>query len=174
MAREYAATNENLNAIVLGLDVNSKDYILSVAGSGDQAFALLENAGKVLAVDIEHRQCNYIRGQVRCLADGDYEGFLRRRLMKDGKLEYLFEFERSSGTKYFDKKRLDRTRKKVSYLEIREANILDVCQNERGFNKIYLSNSLIGHPDELGPKLQIVSDSIPVGGLVYASNGVTI
>ena len=61
MTQIYARTNEDLTAIVKGLDVNPADYILAVGGSGDQAFALLENAKRVLAVDAEDQQVCHMR-----------------------------------------------------------------------------------------------------------------
>jgi hypothetical protein len=40
----YLATNESLMAIRHGLRIGQDDIVLSVAGGGDQAFALLEFA----------------------------------------------------------------------------------------------------------------------------------
>jgi len=176
MPQTYARTNENLVSIVKGLDVGPEDYILAVGGSGDQAFALLEYVGKVLAVDIEQYQVSRMLKQAESLRYGDYESFLRRRMRyyKNKGLDGLFELEKKSGTGYFDKERLDRIREKLPTLDIRKADILDVCQNENGFTKVYLSNALTGHHDELGPKLKLISQSIPLEGLVYASNGITI
>ena len=47
----YSSTNESLEGVVAGLDVKPKDRIIAVGGCGDQAFALLENVGKVIVVD---------------------------------------------------------------------------------------------------------------------------
>jgi hypothetical protein len=154
----YKKTNENLEAIVKGLNIKPNDYILAVGGSGDQPFALIEYAEKVLAVDINGYQIRRMHRQNESLKIDDYESFWKRRGSKD----------------YFNQEKLEAIRKKLSGLEIRKADILNVCQNENGFNKIYLSNALNGHRDELGPCLSIVSRSIPLGGLVYASNGTII
>lgn len=40
----YPCTNENLAAIVNGLNINENDTVVAVLGSGDQALALLEKA----------------------------------------------------------------------------------------------------------------------------------
>jgi len=154
----YLRTNENLETIVAGLAVKPDDYIVAIGGSGDQAFALLEYVKRVLAVDISQRQITHMKKQVACLEEKDYVTFFKRR----------------GDRKYFDTGRLGNIREKLSGLEIRKADIFDVCMNERGFNKVYLSNALSGHPDELRPCLSIISQSIPIEGLVYASNGINI
>lgn len=66
MSPNYSHTNESLDAIVKGMNVNETDDIIAVCGSGDQAFALLEYAGSVLAVDSDRQQIEYAqKGQKR-------------------------------------------------------------------------------------------------------------
>ena len=52
---EYLVTNETLDAIMTGLEVNPEDDILSLCASGDQAFAFLEVAKHVRVIDMEQR-----------------------------------------------------------------------------------------------------------------------
>ena len=47
---EYSCTNEDLKGIMAGLDLSPTDRVLTVAGSGDQAFAFLEFARQVNSV----------------------------------------------------------------------------------------------------------------------------
>lgn len=165
MRVKYSCTNENLKTIIRGLDVKPDDYVLMVGGSGDQALAVLEYAGKVLVVDVDPLQAYNMMERVIFIKNGDYKRFWNeRRGFWSG----------SDGMGYFIKERLDRIRGKIQLIDIREADILDVCQEENGFNKVYLSNALDGHSDELGPRLKVISQNIPFGGLVYASNGETI
>ena len=82
MPRTWSITNEDLPSVVRGLDVGPEDYILVIGGSGDQAFALLEYAERVLAVDIEQYQVTRMQKQAKSLEIGDYETFLRRRLRR--------------------------------------------------------------------------------------------
>ena len=72
---EYISTNENLDAIVLGMDVNSNDRILAMGGSGDQAFALLEKAGSVTVVDRNSAQIWYIKQRAELIRQKAYEFF---------------------------------------------------------------------------------------------------
>jgi len=71
----HRCTNESLAAIVNGLDVNETDDILAICGSGDQAFALLEKAHSVTAVDIYKNQVDYARYRKRCLKEEKYAFF---------------------------------------------------------------------------------------------------
>jgi hypothetical protein len=153
----YPKTNENISSIVSGLDIQPHDKIVAIGGSGDQAFAILEYVGHVLAVDEDCLQVDYIDDQLDLIAVRDYETFWSMRESKE----------------YFLPSRLDVIRRKLDCIEVRKGDIVDVCRNIRGYNKVYLSNSLYGHPDELAPKLVLVSSNLPIGGLVYASNGGT-
>ena len=73
---EYFATNENVNAIMAGLEPSTSDTILTVTSGGDQALAMLENAGRVIVCDKNPHQIAYVRERVEALSRGDYETFL--------------------------------------------------------------------------------------------------
>ena len=154
----FARTNEDLPSIVRGMDVNSSDYILAVGGSGDQALALLEYAQRVKAVDLEHHQVYHIGEQVKSISKRDCKSFWTRRRKKG----------------YFDRERIARLKLKIPFFDVVEGDIVDVCQSENGFSKVYLSNALKGHPDELTPRLRLIWANLSNQGLVYASNGETI
>lgn len=158
MAEMFARTNEDLPSIVRGMDVRPLDYILAVGGSGDQAFALLEYAQRVKAVDLEHYQVHHIREQAKSITEGDCESFWTRR----GEIGY------------FDRDRVGRLKHKILFFEVAEDDIVNVCQAENGFNKVYLSNAVKGHPDELTLRLRAICQNLPDQGLIYASNGETI
>ncbi len=160
MRRKWLKTNEDLPSIFRAMEPRPDDYILAVGGAGCQAFMLLEYAGRVLAVDEEPTQVKYIIKRAGSIREGDYDAF------------------RKSGNKdYFNNERLDRIRAKIltpGSFDVMEGDIVDACRSMTGFNKVYLSNALSGHPDELGPRICAVSENLPKGGLVYASNGETI
>lgn len=190
----YQCTNENLKAIIAGLDVSPEDSLLVVGGSGDQAFALLEFAekGKVTAVDNAPQQIDFIRQKVEALQRGDYESFFRvdnkgicnligprneenasiydrieidERLREEKKRQYFEE----------DGNRLERIRRNIGNLVVLPpANIVRIACRERGHSKIYLSNALGYHnnmkEDSLRIVLEEVSQNLPKNGLIYVTN----
>lgn len=181
----YSCTNEDLRGIVLGLDFSPEDSVLAVAGSGDQAFAFLEFAKQVKAVDIVPEQIELMRQKAEALRAGDYEEFLRVEANGscDGNLpgthipEYA-EFNRLRRRKYFaedDSQRLERVRANLGNLVIAEpADILKVAQTESGFSKIYLSN-VVGYADGISYAntteiLGNIARNLPIGSLIYVAN----
>lgn len=141
----YHHTNESLVSIIRGLAINETDDIVSVLGSGDQAFAMLEFANSVLALDINELQAGYASNRAEALAEGDIERFFARRWYNDQ------DFRNSN--KYFSKgsiistilpvkSRTEKIRAKLGRLEIKHAmNFLDEVREGR-FSKAYLSNML--------------------------------
>jgi SAM-dependent methyltransferase len=168
--QKFKRTNESLSSIVKGLDICPDDCVLAVGGSGDQAFALLEYAKKVVAVDIKQSQVSFIEQQAKSLAKGDYESFFMRRF--DSGLhtfEDLIYVEKICGTNYFDAEKLEKIHGKMRSFRVIEGDVLDICG--KNFNKIYLSNALKGSRNELMGKLEKIGESLPEGGLAYAANG---
>lgn len=158
---EYTHTNESLEAIVMGLDVNSEDRILAIGGSGDQAFALLEKADSVTVVDINPAQIWYVRQRAELIRRRDYEMFLallrgeisQRYFSRGGILENLHD--------------------KIDSLDIREpCDIFEINTNGGRFTKIYLSNA-VGYSDqkitpEICDSLIRMANSLQINGLIYS------
>jgi len=51
MSTKYPATLENIGAVMDALSINEGDSVLAVCSSGDMAFAALERAKSVVAID---------------------------------------------------------------------------------------------------------------------------
>jgi hypothetical protein len=181
---EYTCTNEDLRGVVLGLDLSPQDSVLAVAGSGDQAFAFLEFVKHVRAVDIVPEQIDFMRGRLQSLRARDYERFLRVDVegVCDGNLAgthspEFAEFNRIRRRKYFvedDSQRLSRIQQNLGNLTIVDpVDILELAQQENGFNKIYLSNVLtygIEDRPAITEILRNMASRLPVGGLIYVAS----
>lgn len=175
----YSSTNENLEGLVVGLDVKPEDRIIAVGGCGDQAFALLENAGSVIVVDSNPAQIELIRKRTKLLQDGDYQRFLKVEEVgsADGCFsgeqmpEIVQANEKRRGIYFSNEGRLERARKNLANLEIRGP--IDVIEASKSteHNKIYLSN-IIGFGEMFCDisVLRDIAESLPPNGLVYVSN----
>jgi len=169
---KYTFTNESLRAIKAGLEINSEDHVLAVGGSADQAFALLECAGKVTVIDIDPAQVEYIKQRALWLAQGDYTNFL-------GYGGSLAVCDRQSIDKlpernefFLSPSRLPRIRSKLSKLEIlSEGDIFDPEIIE-GKNKIYLSNARTSSDKSGKILLTPLGRMLPIGGLIYTVEGI--
>ena len=72
----HGHTNESLWAIEKGLDIRPNSRVLTICGSGDQPFALLlAGSQRVLALDTNPRQIDYVRKRIEALRRGDYVNF---------------------------------------------------------------------------------------------------
>lgn len=174
----YSNTNENLESIVVGLDVTSKDRILAVGGCGDQVFALLENAGRVIVVDSNNAQIDLIEKRAKLLRDRDYEEFLNGQ--EKGSLDGVFagkyveamvQSNKKRRELYFEKEnRLDRIKDNLDNLEISQGNIFEIAENV-DFDKIYLSN-VIGYGELFcdAGVFEKLAKRLPENGLIYVSN----
>jgi len=152
---KYRTTNENLTSIVLGLDPKPEDFILAIGGSGDQGFALI-GAGegtRVLALDSDKFQVDYMRRNQELIRKGEFKKFLRNRTIESKKkrirntLKDHLEFERESGTKYFTREKLEEIRNRIENIIIEEGEIFSRAK-EGGFSKAYLSNA-VTYPQKL-------------------------
>lgn len=150
----YWETNESLDAIVNGMNVGKRDRILAVLGSGDQAFALLEKAAYVKAVDncmaqVEHAQAR-IKYPETTLTKPHCSHFYGNR-------------------DYFSAERIAEIKKKASCLEIAEEDIFTEGNIEE-FNKIYLSNASTNgsNPlDKVNGFLNRLAQNLGKPGIVY-------
>ncbi|MBI1971011.1 hypothetical protein HYS47_04645 [Candidatus Woesearchaeota archaeon] len=165
---QYSVLNENLDSIMAGLDVQSNDDVLAVCGSGDAAFAFLEHAASVVAVDRLPVQIEYANKRRWYLATGDTASFLR----EEDCLVGAMDTEKEDRDAYFLKPgRLDAIRSKLALASFVHADVFDVVEQRKGFTKIYLSN-VIDHcyknKDDVVVKLKKVAAALQHDGLVYA------
>ena len=181
----YSHTNEDLRSIIFGLDLNAKDNVLAVAGSGDQAFAILELAGSVTIIDVNSNQIEYIKKRIESLKKKDYGDFLKIRIpgVRDNLLRGKFskgysKFNLGKRNEYFLKKgRLNKIGKNLNNFKINKlGDILKIAQKKTGYSKIYLSNIFrfnysINDWDPLTKKvLGRIAKNLPKGGLIYISD----
>lgn len=182
----YSITNEDLHGIVLGMNLSLNDSVLAVAGSGDQALAILEFVRNVTAVDSNRDQIKLAREKINTLLNGNYSQFLNQDLLGayDG---YFLEIDspefaeskRTQRNNYFldDPNRLKNIRQKLGALVIAEPcdvgiDFLTLGPEKRKheFNKMYLSNISITSTLQFLPFVS----AIPVGGLIYVTDHKTI
>lgn len=153
----WTTTNETLEAIVKGLRVTEKDVILAICGSGDQAFALLEKAKRVIAVDANPTQIAYAQWRAQTLRE---RGYLP--LSPDMSLD---------NKKYMkNKERIKKIRKKITDIEF--CQVLDIFEEMdqfQGVTKLYLSNALFDR--DILRESEIISQNLPPDGRVYFANG---
>ena len=169
----YQVSNESLPAIIRGMDVKPRDRILAICGSGDQALALLEFVGKVVAVDISPDQLALADHRVDVLKKGEYKEMFN--LPEDRQVLHCIERSRR---RYFSQPgRLGRIAAKLGKLELMgPADILETAKSfpDRTFNKIYLSNVTVAREDVVCFKnkeelLMGLADCLPLRGVIYSS-----
>lgn len=185
----YYRTNENPEAILAGLDVQERDNILGIGGSGNDPFAMLTRGPRVTAIDKSKWQVRYMNEQGSLIKNNDYTGFMRNRARKKflsgNKYKYPWEqWEDIFGTKFFTEEIFNIIRKNIDLLQIKHSSLLEAIKDNE-FNKIYLSNA-VGHrsspftfqPLRFGNTvrqyMEEISHQLPEGGLIYAASGKTI
>jgi hypothetical protein len=169
-------TNESLEAIVSGLNPQSEDFVLSICGAGDQAFALLERAGEITIVDEIPWQIKYFLRRKSLLESGEFEMFLnpgQRPRDNDDSEDLRFRNE------YFSEERLEKIKRKLKdswRIKEKTGDIFKIKFAKGEFNKIYLSNALSPYyPGTEGVEfikesLQRTAKWLSDGGLIYISD----
>ncbi|MBI3033310.1 DUF3419 family protein [Candidatus Woesearchaeota archaeon] len=172
----FRVTNEDLQAIVEGLDVQADDIVLAICGSGDQALALLEFASRVIAVDNNNEQLKFARKKIDDLVALDPKRFVHEYYIVNALHMYGFIYfsvdydliERNYGSANVE--RLQRIRDKIPQLELRLVRDISDALPIQGLTKIYLSNILLGDKDGFEAEcryLENLANNLPVGGLIY-------
>ncbi len=162
----YLFTNESLEAIIAGLDINEDDDILAVCGSGDQAIAILEFAKKVKVVDIEPKSLQFLKERVELLRQGEYNKFLNLGCEDKEKNPHL----KKRNDYFHEEDRLNRIRLRLDKLDILPVNdFVSSVRTQNGITKIYLSNVYIDS-DSSGNALRIITPVLPLNGLIYATS----
>ncbi len=175
----YTHTNESLEAIVRGMDVNEEDVVLTVGGSGDQGFALLEFAKEVRAVDTSRWQLEYILRRCKMLEKGDYHGFLsvKKFASNDGvnqgkRTPELAETNLKRRNEYFSEdKRLDRIKENLSCLKVLpKGDITEVAKPHTDLTKAYFSNVFVPYTKGTVKAIAAIAENLPPDGLIYITN----
>ena len=161
----YKISNESLPAIVTGLNARPRDRILAVGGSGDQALALLEFAGQVVAVDNSPAQVGLIRKRVGILRGGHYNEFFCHHPDET-------EDTKTARNQYFAQNgRLQRIASRLDRLKILgPRDIFEIIADspQGAFNKFYLSNVLgYSFPKSAYQLAGNIASQLPLCGLVY-------
>jgi len=137
-------TNENLHAIITGLELKPEDIILSVCGSGDQAFAMLEYSKQVVAFDYNKLQLQFAVKRAEQLRKGDVDNFFQiseNAEYKFSNIGMLRAFR--SRNMYFTQNSINIIKSKLNSIEFKFGNVFDKkIAAEKKFTKVYLSNSL--------------------------------
>lgn len=140
----YEYTNESLSSIMHGLLPMPGDVVVSVLGSGDQSFALLENRCKVVAVDMNPAQVTFSIERKKMLEEDNYAGFLgstenfQTCLYFGIPLSHNYLWARNQ---YFNKEKFRRIRIYADNVTMHHDDIIAVTKREQP-DKLYLSNAL--------------------------------
>ncbi len=166
----YLATNESILGIVASLSVKKDDAVLSVCGSGDVPFALLEYAKFVCACDISIDQINYAKYRLAQLNQGRYEEFFNTPKLDN---IWITPEARRKQKEYFTLERLEKIRKKSQCISFKIANVCD--KQDETFSKIYLSNApldgIVSSRKTLIQSFNNLAESLLPEGLLYHAAG---
>ena len=164
----FQATNESIPAIMEGLQIQQGDRVLAVCGSGDQAFAMLELADYVTAVDSSKLQILYAKCRLAQIKRGDFKRF--HTLLPHCGSNITYREQRS---RYFTLSKLQTLKLKVDRLRLERGDMYKFSPRrirEGRFNKIYLSN-LLCYGDYYSRNntnfLDMLVSVLPCGGLIY-------
>lgn len=181
--------NENLNAIITGLDSQKNDRILCVGGSGDQALALLEYGCDVFYIDSNKFQTQYFLDVLKKLKNNNLSSFLQVEDIDD--ITNKIRERTNCEVDYFEQRKIyfndvDKFNKICSNLG--NLHILDsediftfVKNTDFLFSKIYLSDIFTTKFDNqkydfkyFSNDLESLCSCLIEGGLLYFSDGLAI
>lgn len=170
MSWEQLVTNESLDAIMGGLDINDKDKVLAVCGSGDQAFAMLEKASQVSVSDIRKVQLELVKSRMELLDAGKFQEFLYPdKELSFGSYEDEYLLCLSQRQKYFSQERLEIIRSKLGNLRILKEGPIAFAESGKHFTKLYLSN-IFDADDFNSQRLKEYVQKLEIAGLMYVVN----
>lgn len=169
---EDLVSNESINAVMYGLDFLKKDSVISVCGSGDYAFAMLEKVREIIVVDNREMQIDLFYNRKKLIEKGDFKKFLE---IKQEPVNIQDERNLEFRNRYFSHRRLNDIKKNLESTVVTEV-VGDIYKIEfnKKVNKIYLSNTLSywkyrGNRKE---DMQNITNLVSVGGLIYISDGI--
>lgn len=176
----YSRTNENLSAIVSGMEIKPGDRVLAACGAGDVVFAALSVTPNVKGVDISPWQVAFTSGRARMLTEGDYHHFFGLddlgngfdRPLNEKNIRYLLGIGDDTHLENINFEsqhapRLKSIRANAPGLYLEAGDLYDVLHREADrYNRIYLSNILTLVKKE---KMEQIVESLPLGAVIYAS-----
>ncbi|MDD4878177.1 MAG: hypothetical protein PHO02_04020 [Candidatus Nanoarchaeia archaeon] len=165
----YRTTNESLEGVIKGMQLSKDDNVLAILGSGDQAFAMLEYADSVVAIDSKPGQLAYAQKQKELLAEGNIQKFLTRKAT----IQSPTLRRRIADVKdYFNEPgRIGKIREKLGNLRIEKGDIFaDLPESQ--FSRIYLSNVLryVPYNEFCVDKLLLLAEKLKPNGLLYITD----
>lgn len=151
-------TDESIAAVICGLQPQPNDIIGAICNAGEMPLALVESAGRVIAVDCDSRAFEGTYHNLRLLFNRRDNEFLER-VSEPENAEYF----RAPG-------RLDRIRAKLDRLELVHGDIFTNLPPD--VSKVYLSNALTyGGMTGVTKGLTAIANLLPENGLAYISDG---
>jgi len=174
--RRYYTTfpypNEKIDAISAGMDISETDDVIAVCSSGDAAFAAVEHANSVLAVDNNKLQVEYAQERASLLATGNIEGFLH---LGDCTSGYSW-IGKKKVVAYFSTERLEIIKQRLGRLEIKHVKDFMDEIKEGKFSKAYLSNIISYSKSRINVSerkayVEKIASMLKNPGLVYITDG---
>lgn len=156
----FSRSNETLNVIVKGLDIQPADRVLSICGSGDQPAAFLSQGARVLAVDRYQDQITFAKRRINLLRRGLLKEFLEFPREDE---DYKLIWGRNNS---FLREEIDIDNINLRRLKFAKGDIFSLDpETYQEFNKVYLSNAW---PIRLNNSLKSFAENLPEGCLVYS------
>lgn len=136
----YTFTNENPAAIVAGMQPGPEDTVLAIAGSGDQAFALLEHGARVTATDAKDAQLAVVRDREAMIDRGEFASFLDVHPPDEYSTPDLHRCWQQRQRYFQSPGRLSRIRANLDHLTILPEALFIEFAITPGFTQAFLSN----------------------------------
>lgn len=170
-----AISNEEPKAVATGLDIKPNDKVLSIAGSGDQVFHMLELGAKVRVCDKDLIQIEVVRARAEALHERDIEAFLGL-----GEYGLLYDKDYVERRRAFFKQgnRLETIRRNLDNLVLLDQPSDILVEAQKGpQTKINLSNVFsweyngeVGMGNRVRNTLRKIAKHLDKRGLIYVSN----
>ncbi|PJE81798.1 hypothetical protein COU58_00530 [Candidatus Pacearchaeota archaeon CG10_big_fil_rev_8_21_14_0_10_32_42] len=159
----YKETNESLESILKGMDVNSSDSILGIMGSGHQGLAMVSKGCKVNLFDYEKDQIEYFYKIINFLkneknSDQSCSDFLIRKLNKKSPKEFFSSIQNI--------KEIRKNANRLSFFG--PIDLFNLNIDFENYNKVYLLN-VLGYRNENGSfsRFKSFGDKFLSGTLFY-------
>jgi len=140
----FPTTNENIYAVRKGLKPTKGDNIYSICGGGDIPFMLIDNGARVLAVDYNENQLNFVKKRIHDLKHPLKKNpFQRFKTMSDENVPRAWSKYSNDDLrdKYFSQIKINSIIKNLENLTIKRGNFFNLDLDFSTFNKVYTSNA---------------------------------